>query len=207
MQSLWGAKALTRWASQTQQGRPWGSALKPQGSLANKCNKGVVRASWVLRWYSYCNGNYHCRDINCHNACAINTKCNVLPTSGGATGCTLDATTTIAVVIMVDTSSASSVTRAVAATNKRDNKKSPPSVRTRAISPATYTTSTPITRCTNPHNQVCEQQQQVEATKMREKTKPSWHVRHMSRVQGLLDKQQFSFWEENLVVPWLQQLI
>jgi hypothetical protein len=36
-------KALTRQAPHSQQGMPWQSALKPQGGLANKHNKGIVR--------------------------------------------------------------------------------------------------------------------------------------------------------------------
>jgi hypothetical protein len=43
---------------------------------------------------------------------------------------------------------------------------------------------------TNLHNQVREQQQQVQATKKQEKTKPSWHVRHASHAWRLLEKQQ-----------------
>ncbi len=39
--SLQGAKALVKQAPQTQQGRPWRSASKPQGGLANKLDTGV----------------------------------------------------------------------------------------------------------------------------------------------------------------------
>ncbi len=52
MPSLWGPKALTRRASQPQQGRPWQSASKPQDGLADKRDKSVVRASWVSWQYS-----------------------------------------------------------------------------------------------------------------------------------------------------------
>ncbi len=71
---LWGAKALTRQASKTQWGRPWQSASKPQGGLADKCNKCVMRLSWLSWQYSSCDNNYCHRSINCCNASTIDAR-------------------------------------------------------------------------------------------------------------------------------------
>ncbi len=46
---------------------------KPQGGLADKCNKGVVRTSWVSRQYSSCNDNHCQRKVDCRNASATST--------------------------------------------------------------------------------------------------------------------------------------
>jgi hypothetical protein len=135
-------------ASLMQQGRLWQSALKPQGGLVNKRNKGVMRASCASRQYSSCDDK-HCRKgVNCRNACATNTNCNVLPTSTEVKGHMLNATTaTIVTNSMADESSTSSAMIAVAATTSATTKRVFPSVRTRVSSSATYTASTPIT-CT-----------------------------------------------------------
>ncbi len=109
MQSLWGAKALTRWASQKWQGRLWQLALKPQGSLAHECNKGFVRALCVSQWYSYWDEDYHRRDVHSCNTCITSTHCDISPTSVGAMGHMLDVAMTIIVIIMVNASSASCV--------------------------------------------------------------------------------------------------
>jgi hypothetical protein len=132
-----------------QQGRPWWSASKPQGGLDNKCNKGIVRALWVSRQYSSRYDDYCRKGVNRRNACATNANYIVLPTSAGAKGRKLNAmTATIVTVSIVNASSTSSATTAVAA-DKRNDKKSTPSARTRASSPDAYTASTPITRMTS----------------------------------------------------------
>ncbi len=74
MPSLWGNKALTKQASQTWQGRPWQSASKPQGGLANERDKIVVRALWVSQQYSSCDNNYCHRSINCRNASTTDAR-------------------------------------------------------------------------------------------------------------------------------------
>jgi hypothetical protein len=134
--SLWDAKALTRSAPQTQWGRPWQSASKPQGGLIDKSNKGIVRASWVSQLYSYRDNKYCRKGVNYCKVCATNANCNVLLTSAGVKGPMLNATTaTIVTVSMADV-------------NNNNN---------------------------------------LQTTK---KTKPLWHVRHMSRALQLLDKQR-----------------
>jgi hypothetical protein len=46
---------------------------KPQGGLADKHDKGVVRTLCVSRRYSSHDNNHHQRSINCRNASAKNT--------------------------------------------------------------------------------------------------------------------------------------
>ncbi len=141
-------QALTRGASQMQWGRPWWSASKPQGSLADKCNKGIVRASLVSQWYSYCNDNYHCKGVNCCKVCSTNTDCNVFLTSAGVKGRLLDAKkATIITVSMADANSTSSATMAVVPMTSATTRRVSPSTRTRASSPNSYRVSTTIT-CT-----------------------------------------------------------
>ncbi len=87
-----------------QQWRPWQSASKLQGCLANKQDKSIVRALWVSRWYSSHKDNYCCKGINHHNGCGMDVNSNVLPISAGATGRTLDKMmATIIIVSMANT--------------------------------------------------------------------------------------------------------
>ena len=46
-------------------------SFKATSSLANKRDKNIVRASWVLQWNSLHDDNYHCRGVNRHNACTL----------------------------------------------------------------------------------------------------------------------------------------
>ncbi len=127
-----------------------GRGNKPQShkaALLTNVTKSVRRALWVLQKYSSCNNNYCHRSINICNVCATNANCNILPTSAGATGCMLNATTaTIVTISMANASSTSSTTMAVVATTSTTTRRDPPHARTRASSPATYTASTPIAR-------------------------------------------------------------
>jgi hypothetical protein len=71
--------------------------------------------------------DYCCRDVNCHNACTTNANCNILPTSAGATGHTLNPTMAIIITIsMANASSKSSATTVVKATTSTTTKKSTP---------------------------------------------------------------------------------
>ncbi len=82
----------------------------------------------------------------------MNANCNVLPTSAGVKGRTLDARTkTIVTISMTNASSTSSATAmtAVAATTSATTRRVSPSARTRASSPDAYMASTPITRMTS----------------------------------------------------------
>ncbi len=142
-----------------QWGRPWQSASKPQGSLANEHDKGIVRVLGVSQQYSSHNNDY---------SCTTNANCNVLPTSAGVKDHTLNATmTTIVTVNMANGSSTSSATMAVTATTSVTTRRVSPSARTRASSSATYTASTPIT-CTTSATLICNQVhkllQQVQTT-------------------------------------------
>ncbi len=63
-------QSLARQTPQTQRGRPWRqSTLMPQGGLANKHDKSVVRASRVSGQNSSCDDDYRCRGVNHHDAC------------------------------------------------------------------------------------------------------------------------------------------
>ena len=62
---------LTRWKPRTQQGKPWRhSAPMPQGGLADKRNKCVVRALLVSEQNSFHDNNYYCRGVKCRDTCA-----------------------------------------------------------------------------------------------------------------------------------------
>ncbi len=78
--------------------------------------------------------------------------------------------------------------------NKHDNKKSLPKCKDKGFKPwclhSKHANHLHDECCANPHNQACEQQQQVQAQKKREKTKPLWYVPHASHAQQSLDKQQ-----------------
>jgi hypothetical protein len=102
-QSSWDAKALTRGAPQTQRGRPWQSALKPQGGLVDKHNKGIMRALWVSQWYSYRDKDNCCKGVNHRKVWVTNANCNILPSSAGVKVRALNTTTaTIVTVSMAD---------------------------------------------------------------------------------------------------------
>ncbi len=49
------------------------AVAKPQGGLANKCNKGIMRTSWISRQYSSRDDNHCQRSIYHCNASATNT--------------------------------------------------------------------------------------------------------------------------------------
>ncbi len=111
-------------------------------------NKGAVKALWVSWQYSPCNNKDCCKGVNHRKAYITNANCNVLPTSAGVKGCTLEVTTaTIVTVSMANASSTSSATTAVAVMTSTTTRGASLSARTRASSSATYTASTPIT-CT-----------------------------------------------------------
>ncbi len=86
-----------------QQETLWRSVSKPRGGFVDKCNKGIVRALWVSRQYSYRDDEYRRKDVNCRNMCATNANCDILPTSAGVKGHMLDAmTATIVTVSMAN---------------------------------------------------------------------------------------------------------
>ncbi len=65
-------QSLARQTPWTQQRRPWQQfALMPQGHLANKHNKSIVRALWVSRQNSSCDDDYCRRGVNRQDTCTL----------------------------------------------------------------------------------------------------------------------------------------
>ncbi len=60
----------------TRRGELWQLASKPQGGLADKRDKGVVRTLWVSWWYSSRDNNLCQRSINNRNASTTNANSN-----------------------------------------------------------------------------------------------------------------------------------
>ncbi len=60
----------------TRQGEPWQLASEPQGGLANKHNKGIVRTLWVSQQYSSCDHNHHQKSVNRRDTGATNATKN-----------------------------------------------------------------------------------------------------------------------------------
>jgi hypothetical protein len=63
-------QSLARRTPWMQNKRPWWqSASMPQGGLANKDDKSIMRASWASQRNSSCNDDYRCRGVNRCNVC------------------------------------------------------------------------------------------------------------------------------------------
>ncbi len=185
--SLWGAKALTGQAPQTQQVRPWQSASKPQGGLNNKCNKGFLSIATILiflwkllpqghqspqrvhderklhRFSNQCRsqGLYtQCNDGNYHHCQHGQCKQHKLCNKGGHS-------------------------------RQAQQQEESPECKDKCFKPwclhdehANHS----YDECrTNLHNQACKQQQ-LASSNNNNKVQLQWHVHHASCTQRLLDK-------------------